>query len=283
MKLIFPDGIVALLALAALMIGFGFVMAVAAVIRRNRLVDALIVVALVGITISLLLPAVHFGPYIGRRRPSCRDNLRQIAAAMTAYEIRYESLPPPYIADAQGRPMHSWRVLILPELGEQELYDQYHFDEPWDGPNNRQLHDRIVDVYRCPQDHPNRWNTAARQTSYVVIAGPGTIFPGGRKKMSVAQIANGDGCSNTLLVVEIHDSGIHWMEPRDLDLATMDFQINGKRAASISSNHEGGVMVAMVDGFVRYLDERTPPNVVRQLITYKDRQPLPENLGVPQD
>jgi hypothetical protein len=206
--------------------------------------------------------------------------LKNISIALHTYHGAYGSFPPACVGDEEGRPMHSWRVLILPQLGEQALYDQYRFDEPWDGPNNRKLHDRIAAFYRCPDDRSSRRRKTARETSYVVIAGPGTVFPVGRRKISVADVVNGDGTTNTILVAEVHDSGIHWMEPRDLDFATMDFQINGKKGASISSKHPAGAMVVMVDGSMRYLDDQTPPEVVRQLITVKDGQPLPQNLGV---
>lgn len=229
------------------------------------------------ILIALLLPPIT---YSCRTIPRCNSNLGQIAAAMVSYEMHYDCLPPPYIADGHGNRMHSWRVLILPYLGEQNLYDQYRFDEPWNGPNNRKLHDQVVDPYRCPSDHAGRSSQSAADTSYVVITGPGTVFPGGRRKISIADVATGDGSSNTLLVVEIRGSGIHWMEPRDLELGTMDFQINGTNGKSLSSKHPDGVMVAMVDGSVRFLDEKIPQRVVRQLITYKDGQPLPKNLGV---
>jgi hypothetical protein len=56
--------------------------------------------------------------------------------------------PPAYIADKNRRPMHSWRVLLLPYLGENRLYGMYHFDEPWDGPSNRALADRMPAVVR---------------------------------------------------------------------------------------------------------------------------------------
>ena len=55
------------------------------------------------------------------------------------YEDEHGCFPPAYVADASGRPMHSWRVLILPYLDQQQLYDQYDFSEPWNGPNNQQL------------------------------------------------------------------------------------------------------------------------------------------------
>ena len=71
--------------------------------------------------------------------------------------------------------MHSWRVLILPFLDQNELYGSYRFDEPWNGPNNSKLHDVIVDVFRCPEDHGR---SKSNQTSYVAVVGPETIWPG---------------------------------------------------------------------------------------------------------
>ena len=238
-----------------------------AILGKVRLLPMLAILAVLGLIGGYLLQ-----PVTSFRRHSCHDNLRQIAAAMASYNGEYENLPPPFIADANGKPMHSWRVLLLPYLGQQKLYDEYRFDEPWNGPNNKKLHERIVDVYCCPQDHQiNPWNTAARQTSYVVIVGPGTAFPGGRKRVSMAEVANWDGASNTILVAEVHSSGIHWMKPRDLDFATMDFRINGKRGASIASKHASGAMVVMVDGSVQFLDDTMPPKEVKQLTTVRDR------------
>ena len=240
-----------------------------AALGQVRLVRMLAILAVLGVVIGYFFRPV--GPI--RQRPPCNQHLQDIGAAMVAYCNEHDRLPPPFIADAQGKPMHSWRVLILPYLGEQELYDQYRFDEPWDGPNNKKLHNRIVEAYSCPNDHPARSSLLARETSYVVIVGPGTVFPAdSRRKISIADVFNGDGASNTILVAEVHSSGIHWMEPRDLDFATMDFQINGKQGASISSKHADGAMVVMVDGAVRYLDDTAPPQNIKRLILIDDEK-----------
>src|SRR5262249_42952585 len=73
------------------------------------------------------------------RRSQCKNNLKQIGLAMFNYHDAYGCFPPAYIADADGRPMHSWRVLLLPFLDEAARYRKYRFDEPWDGPNNSEL------------------------------------------------------------------------------------------------------------------------------------------------
>src|SRR4051812_1491405 len=102
--------------------------------------------------------------------------------------------------------MHSWRVLLLPYLNEQELYNAYNFAEPWNGPNNAKLADKVGNLFRRPE--------AARDgspmTSFVAVVGPETDFPGARAR-TFDEIT--DGTSNTIMFVEIPDSDIHWMEP----------------------------------------------------------------------
>src|SRR5689334_12593064 len=56
---------------------------------------------------------------------TCNSRLRFLAMACQNYEAKYGTFPPAYIADSQGRPMHSWRVLILPYLDRDDLYSQY--------------------------------------------------------------------------------------------------------------------------------------------------------------
>src|SRR5262245_48474313 len=74
-----------------------------------------------------------------RDGPRCRTNLWQLGLALHNYYNEHGHFPPPYVADAAGKSMHSWRVLILPYLGRQDLYDAYDLNEPWNGPSNRKL------------------------------------------------------------------------------------------------------------------------------------------------
>src|SRR4051812_9073955 len=76
------------------------------------------------------------GPREASKRTQCKNNLKEIALALHNYHEAYGCFPPAYIADKDGRPMHSWRVLILPYLDEKPLYLKYRFDEPWNGPHN---------------------------------------------------------------------------------------------------------------------------------------------------
>ncbi len=179
------------------------------------------------------------------RSSQCKSNLKQIGLALHEYHSKYGCFPPAYIADAEGRPMHSWRVLILPFLDQLPLYKQYRFDEPWNGPNNQRLTDKALAIYTCPSDDQTEKNGRSRFTSYVAIVGPETAWPGGK---SVADRDISDGFANTLLVVEVANSRIPWAEPRDLQIRQMAPTINSKSGQGISSRHGNGANVLIADG-----------------------------------
>lgn len=201
----------------------------------------------VGVLAALFLPAVQSAREAARRA-QCNANLQRIGQAMRSYYDDYQCFPPAYVADDKGRPMHSWRALLLPYL-DQALAAKYRFDEPWDGPNNMLLHARIPTVYRCPSDDEP---AATGATDYVVINGTGTIFDG-TKCTELSEIT--DGTSATLLVVEVVESDIVWLEPRDLRLAAMSGSINIPKGEEVSSDHPGGANVLTADGKVHFLSE----------------------------
>jgi prepilin-type processing-associated H-X9-DG protein len=211
-------------------------------------------------------------PRTPSRRAICNNNLRSIALALQQYEATFGCFPPPYIADASGKPMHSWRVLILPYLDLGSLHKQYNFNEPWDGPNNRKLHDAVLPIYSCPSRSKNQ---SATDTSYVVIVGNETMWPG-TKRISLTTIAAGDGASKTIMLAEVHDSGIHWMEPRDLHLTQMAPTINAPSGQGISSGHTGGANVAFADGHTQFLPSTMPAETLRALLTINGKETIQE-------
>lgn len=79
------------------------------------------------------------------------DNLKKILAAIEAYIGTHKKLPPSVVYDQQGRPLHSWRVLILPFLGEERLYARFRLNEPWDSAHNAQLLAAMPRVYAPPR------------------------------------------------------------------------------------------------------------------------------------
>jgi hypothetical protein len=62
------------------------------------------------------------------------DNMKMIAKALNAYSDRYGTYPPPIVYSKSGLPLYSWRVLILPYLGYEDLYKNFQLDQPYDSP-----------------------------------------------------------------------------------------------------------------------------------------------------
>jgi Protein of unknown function (DUF1559) len=175
------------------------------------------------------------------RDVACIGYISNLSYLLRAYYAKHKHWPPAYIADKNGRPMHSWRVLIL-EDSAGPWFDAYNFSEPWDGPRNRKLAHNMPPIFACPSDPPAK---ALSQTSYVAITGPGTAFHDGQT--GSADIPGDPG--RTILIAEVAHSGINWLEPRDLDVNAMSFAINDPSRTSISSEHaEVGPIVAFVNG-----------------------------------
>ncbi len=181
------------------------------------------------------------------RSMSCLGCVTCIATAMQDYYDKYGSLPPAYLTNETGRPMHSWRVLLL-EFIEPDLFAEYKFDEPWNGPHNQTLRGKMPSCYGCPADLAGQ---AMGRTNYFVVIGNDTAFPGARS------VTFGDiqrPRSDTILFVEAVEQNICWLEPRDLDLESVTTMTN-ESTGSISSYHRGGPFVCMVDTSKKQLDD----------------------------
>ena len=219
-----------------------------------------VVVVCGGILAALLLPAIQTAG--GRaRRAQCPNNLKQIGLAMHNYAVAYGCFPPAYTTDEDGNPLHSWRVLILPYMGDGSLYDMIDLEEPWDSPNNLALADMMPDIYRCPNSSAN---VSGLETNYAMIVGPGTISDG-PTATKMADIE--DGASHTIMVVEVEWTGINWMQPQDLDTETMSFRVNDPKDTGIGSSHVGGANVVFCDGSVHFLDDSIVPEQIEAMTT----------------
>jgi prepilin-type processing-associated H-X9-DG protein len=207
-------------------------------------------------------------PFIGmllmphsRSRPAspqaqCSNNLRQIGMAIDAYCQKYGSLPPAFVADAHGKPLYSWRLLISPELDHKAFYDLFHLDEPWNGPHNAKISQAHWDIWLCPSD-----NVILTHTSYVAVVGPNTAWPGAKTR----KLADFADPSKTILVVEVANSGINWAEPRDLYVGQMAAGVNPKSGQGISSGHSGGAEALFADGHIEFIPDDIDPKKLSEM------------------
>jgi hypothetical protein len=131
--------------------------------------------------------------------------------------------------------MHSWRVLILPYIECGSLYKQYNFNEPWDGPNNKKLSGDRPSTYACPSDEKAR-EKGGTCTSYVAVVGSNAVW-NGQKAKSINDPNFRDKMSSSIMLVEVADTDINWMEPKDLDLDAIQANDHSPPHVKLSSNH----------------------------------------------
>jgi len=212
----------------------------------------------VPVLISVLLPAVQAAREAARRT-QCVNNLKQIGLALHNYHNESGHFPAPAIADNRGKPLLSWRVAILPYLGQQDLYNKFKLDEPWDSPHNIALVKEIPTAYVCPS-RPSAPGEGL--TTYRALSGGLSFFdPAG--PVSIADIS--DGTSNTIAVVESRD-GVPWTKPDELPF-DREQEVPPNPLFGAGSSHPGGFNALFGDGSVRFLKSSIPVNVLRALIT----------------
>jgi len=169
-------------------------------------------------------------------RAQSSNNLKQIVLALHNYHDTFNGFPPAAVCDKTGKPILSWRVLILPYIEQDNLYKQFKLDEPWDSENNKKLIAKMPRTYLLPN------GAKATETHYRAFVGNGAAFDylkGGK----IADFA--DGTSNTLMVVTAKDSVI-WSKPDELDFDP------DKDMTKLLGYHHGNVCVmAFCDGSVR--------------------------------
>ncbi len=217
-------------------------------------VELLVVLVILAILFFLLLPAGGHSPEASRRS-QCKNNLKQIGLALHNYHDKYQAFPPAYTVDASGKPLHSWRTLILPYLDQQALYDKIDFSKPWDDPANAEVFKTCPDFYRCPST-----TGPSDQATYLAIAGPegclSTTHP-----RPISEIT--DGTSNTLMVVEVPvANALPWMSPQDADE-----QLLLSFGEQTQWHHTGGLHGVLADGSVYFLRGTLEPATWKGLCT----------------
>jgi hypothetical protein len=201
------------------------------------------------------------------KRGPAENNLKKIALAMRSYADAEGQFPPAAICDSQGKPLLSWRVAILPSLGQQNLYKQFRLDQPWDSQSNKRLLPRMPAVYRSPFGKPvGEFN----RTMMLVPVGRKFAFFGeqGRKPADFT-----DGLSQTILVVEAApDRAVQWTKPDDLAIDERD------PSAGLFGERDGGFLAAMADGGVKFIPQSTSKKTLLALFTINGGERLPLDL-----
>lgn len=186
-----------------------------------------------------------------------RERQRLILLGMRAYYDSNYRLPPPVVYDKESGQPRSWRVELLPYLGEKALFEQYRTDEAWDSPHNLELIAQIPDVYRSSFDSANPPGLAV-----AALVHPDGIFS---PDVTVRRSDVTDGPSRTMAIATVR-LPIPWTRPQDIDAI-------GTEALSDLAWTDAGVLAGFVDGRVHLLRDISP-DLLQRLIVRNDGEPL---------
>jgi prepilin-type N-terminal cleavage/methylation domain-containing protein/prepilin-type processing-associated H-X9-DG protein len=273
--------------------------------RGFTLVELLVVISIIGVLMSLTLPAINSAREAARRAV-CVNNIRQVGLAMRDYDANKKKFP-----GYAGNPTRntsvttvSWQIALLPNLGATGDYKN------WEENNQALSVFGYREIFVCPSDPPDRPTTP--QTSYVINAGidsadvraaglsfsnPSTTFNSVARGKTMT-----DADIQTLMLSENLNAGNYtdtakwlvgmvWYNAVPSASSNPEHLVNGRWTTPVwtigsanipatdnhkarpSSFHPGGVNVVFVDGSTRFMREDIDYTIYRTLMTSSGSDP----------
>lgn len=196
------------------------------------------------------------GPRASAARATTQNNLKQIALALHNYHDVHSAFPPSAVLGKKGKPMLSWRVMILPFVEQDALHKKFKLDEPWDSPHNKKVLDEtpMPPVFRVT----GVTKDGDKVTHFQGFTGGGALFDPvlGTKLQAVT-----DGTSNTIMVATAAKA-VPWTAPEDIPFTdTTDLK------SLLLWQDDKGTNVAFADGSVRFIAKTIDATTLKALIT----------------
>jgi hypothetical protein len=174
------------------------------------------------------------------------ENIKSIGAGLHALHNAHKAFPPSASYDEAGQPLLSWRVHLLPFIGCQKLFAEFHLNEPWDSDHNKKLVAKMPEVYK----NPRIAGVKMGHTTFLAPVGPGAAFEG-RNGISLQEVH--DGTYNTILLVEVaSENAVIWTKPAEYQV---DFS---KPSEGLHFDAEKLSMTLFVCGEVYWIPKSIP-------------------------
>lgn len=218
--------------------------------------------AMVGILIGMMLPAVQ-QVREAARRTTAANSLRQLQLSQLNYEDANNKYPGAGINSGEEGAGLSWRVHILPYLEEQALYQRFNLNEPWDSEHNKALiplmPEHFVSLGRNAEDIPEG------HTVFLRPIGNGAFpDPAAEPYTAVTTQSVTDGTAQSISLLEANPEMAQiWTKP-DADYAFDP----ANPAAGIGSYRISGFNAVMMDGSVQFISNSTSPAQIAPLYTH---------------
>lgn len=279
------------------MIGTGF--------RRARggftLVELLVVMAIIGILIAMLMPALS-AVRERARRTQCNNKVKEINTALQSH-LESRGYFPAGNKDKNGTDI-SWLISILPMIEGQNFYDNIDQTKAWNHADNQAATYVHFEAYRCPSiddmfpgqcdyagvdgsiaapANPDTSPTSARVNGplFDQAYGSGVLIPRNAGVLAANPKINDthitDGMSNTMIFAEdggrtTSMDGHYWGDGNQI--IGVDQLINTTNDNEIFSAHPGGAIIAFADGRSRFIDETVALHILAKLAIRDDGQIL---------
>ena len=225
-------------------------------------------VAVIGVLVALLLPAVQQAREAARRAQSI-NHMKQLLLAMHNYHDVKHHFPAHAIYSDDGKPLLSWRVAILPFIEERALYNRFHLDEPWDSEHNRALIPEMPEVLLDPS---SKLVPEQGKTHYVGPVGEGLFFSGTDRGISFRKMV--DGTAKTIALLQVDDPhAAVWTQPKDWSYDEKE-PLGGLNG----SLHPGIFLAGFADGHVTVIPETVNPELFHKLLTVGDKEQIPDEF-----
>ncbi len=180
--------------------------------------------------------------------------LKKLAAAFDAYHAEHGHYPAAATSAKDGTLLLSWRVALLPYLGEKQLYAEFRQNEPWDSLHNKKLIAKMPAAFNKPYASPQNYG----KTNTQVVTGPGTLFDGLKEAKKPKQ-------GTPILALESDDpSPVWWTKPADRASAP------GKPPEVFGKFDFSSCWVVFTDGKVRQLHKKDDAQRLPELVIPKN-------------
>jgi hypothetical protein len=210
------------------------------------------------------------------RCTTCEFNLKVLWLGLGGFNNANGSLPPAWLCDENGKPMHSWRALMFPYAGYYGFTEGYHIKEPWDGPTNAKWQKTPFYELQCRSVDAKSHSAI----DYVAVVGPDTMWPGRERVKLLEKV---EGGQDTILVIEMPDSDYRALEPRSPTVDEFMAKIKSPTGKGIRTIHPKGLAYVTVGGDVRWFPPGTEPETIRQLLKRDPKCkviPAEEKIGI---
>ncbi|MFP6674023.1 MAG: DUF1559 domain-containing protein [Pirellulaceae bacterium] len=244
--------------------------------KAFTLVELLVSIAIIGLLVALLLPAVQAARE-SARKSSCSNNLHQIGVAIANYQSLLRIFPTGCIEwrPPGGSPtlkQFAWSALILPYMEETNVSKKIDFHYPFDHPVNAKIAKTELEVYICPSAVDD---DRAGRTDYGGLFGQRISNTKPDDGVFVYNRSFGpsdvrDGLSNTMAVAEdLAGPDSEWINGRNVFVQSGG--VNDPKAwigdNEIRSQHTGGAFSLFLDGHVLFLPNEMDLSALAAAIT----------------